>query len=47
MDDRTPDHIRGPIFLGIALRLEQEGRPNLAKLYLQRAIACERWAGSR
>ena len=45
--DKAPDHIRGPIFLSIALRLEQEGRPNLAKLYLQRAIACERSARSR
>lgn len=41
------ESIRGYVYLNVAVRLEKEGRPGLAKLYLQRAIAEERAAINR
>lgn len=46
-DEKLPNTLREVIYFNTALRCEEEGRHNLAKLYLQRAVACERNARSR
>ena len=42
---QATNSLRASVFFKVAIRLEEEGRHNLAKLYLQRAIAAEQ-AGS-
>ena len=44
---QATDALRADIFFRAAYRLEDEGRHNLAKVYLARAIQAERAARSR
>ena len=41
---QATNSLRASVFFNVAMRLEEEGRHNLAKLYLQRSIAAERKA---